>query len=130
MQKTRIPLLGKKAREWERARAVLIQTAVVEGRIDIEDGKIVGICEDCKQHRELDPDHRKKRSQGGTHDKSNIDWVCRTCHIKRDNLGDPNNKKTKNKKPDWTTPHPCIVCKTTSRMLLCPDCGNISMKNV
>jgi hypothetical protein len=88
-----IKKVGKKGKEWIMDRAILIKDAIVEGRIERIDEVVVGICEDCKKLKPLDPDHRLKRSQGGSNDKTNIDWVCRNCHNQRDNLGDPLGKK-------------------------------------
>ena len=91
-----IKKVGKKGKEWIEDRAKLIKEAVIDGRIELIDKVVVGVCEDCKKRKPLDPDHRLKRSQGGSNDKSNIDWVCRKCHDDRDNLGDPLGKKEHN----------------------------------
>jgi 5-methylcytosine-specific restriction endonuclease McrA len=88
-----IKKVGKKGKEWIEDRAKLIKEAVIDGRIELIDEVVVGVCEDCKKLKPLDPDHRLKRSQGGSNDKENIDWVCRKCHDNRDNQGDPLNKK-------------------------------------
>ncbi len=122
-------LTGQKYQEWVRERAKIIEGAISEGRIVInEDKNIVGKCEDCKEWRELSPDHRKKRSQGGTNDYRNIDWVCFKCHNKRDNMGDPNKKKIAKRKADWMSKHPCQFCKAIVSQLLCPNCGRLSVK--
>lgn len=119
--------LGKKTKAWIVARAILIKEAVKDGRIVIVYGKVMGLCEDCGRYLELDPDHRLKRSQGGSHDKVNISWVCQECHDKRDNKGDPMKKKiTTTKKANWQLPHPCKKCKRITSMLICNHCGNLS----
>ena len=120
--------MGSKTAEWKRDRVKLIKEAVLSGRITIINNVIMGRCEDCGEWKELDPDHRKKRSQGGSNDKSNIDWVCRECHNKRDNMGDPKNKKIKSKKASWAVEHQCIKCKHLTRQLICDNCGNLSVK--
>lgn len=92
-----IAKIGKKGNQWIKDRAKLVKEAVAEGIISLVNGSVVGICMDCGHSHPLDPDHRLKRSQGGSNDKSNIDWICNVlpcmCHDKRDNLGDPLNKK-------------------------------------
>ena len=123
-----IDQIGKKGKQWLKDRAGLIKEAVLAGRIQLEDTRIVGKCEDCKEWKELDPDHLKKRSRGGSNESKNIDWVCRKCHNERDNMGDPKNKKTGSKKANWEVEHECIKCKRRGRSLICPNCGNISIK--
>jgi 5-methylcytosine-specific restriction endonuclease McrA len=111
-------------------RVKLIKEAVIDGRIVCRPHSFPeGICEDCGQWKKLDLDHRLKRSQGGANDKENIDWVCRKCHNRRDNLGDPMNKKElKNgKKQDWQKPHPCKHCKQITGLLVCNYCRKISV---
>ena len=120
--------VGKKGKEWIRDRAKLIKKGILLGRIQLNNGAIVGRCEDCGKWKQLDPDHRKKRSQGGSNEYENIDWVCRECHNKRDNMGDPKNKKTKNKKAEWQLPHKCISCKNLTSQLICENCGRLSIK--
>lgn len=120
--------IGKKGIQWRKDRTKLIRDALLSGRIEIINNVIVGICEDCKRWKQLDPDHRKKRSQGGSNDKSNIDWPCRECHNKRDNMGDPKNKKIKMKKADWAVEHQCIRCKHLTRQLICDNCKQLSVK--
>lgn len=120
---------GKRFHEWEEERAKLIKEALLEGRIEIFKKKIVGKCADCGMWRGLDPDHRLKRSQGGSHKKENIDWICRECHILRDQKGDPMNKKeTRTKKANWQTEHECANCKEKVRSLICNKCGKMSIK--
>ncbi len=118
-------------REWLKKRAELIKEAVSEGRLSMDNGYPEGNCKDCKHWHPLTPDHKIKRSQGGSHDKSNIDWICNfpgcMCHDKRDNQGDPMKKKPKSKKADWSKPHKCKKCKVEVSMLLCPHCKNVSV---
>jgi hypothetical protein len=117
--------------EWIRDRAALIKDAVLSGRIVVryKYGFPEGICEDCHEWKQLDLDHRLKRSQGGKNDKSNIDWVCRECHDRRDNQGDPMKKKETNKggkKANWQLPHHCKACGRIVSMFLCNHCGKAS----
>lgn len=124
--------IGKKGREWIRERAKLIKKAVLDGKIQIIDGSIKGICKDCKHWHNLTPDHDLKRSQGGEHIEENIDWICNEppcwCHNKRDNMGDPNKKKiNKSKKADWQREHKCKNCKAMTRQYLCHVCGEKSI---
>lgn len=122
--------IGKKGKQWIKDRAKLIKEALLEGRIVVRQykGFPEGKCEDCGEWKELDLDHKKKRSQGGTNDKSNIAWVCRKCHNLRDNFSDPMNKKVKKTKVNWQLEHPCIHCKTINRGLICTHCGVLSLK--
>lgn len=121
---------GRKTKQWMKDRKQLIIEAVLSGRIIKRPNSYPeGICDDCGKWWQLDLDHRKKRSLGGSNDSSNIDWVCRKCHDKRDNQGDPMNKKEKSsgKKADWQKPHPCKSCKQTTGLLICDKCHNMSV---
>lgn len=125
MKRTPIRKRGKKANEWARAKRILIKEAIANGRIEInENGNLQGFCEDCKKWKDLSPDHIKKRSLGGSHEKTNIAWVCFICHQKRDNQ--PMSKK-KNNKPVWQEAHKCISCKKITRFLMCNFCGKLSI---
>lgn len=120
-------LPGKKYKQWVIDRAEIIKRGVLENKIVIsESGNIFGRCWDCQRWLELAPDHRQKRSQGGTNDYENIDWVCWQCHHKRDNMGDPKNKKTKKLKAAWMKTHKCQHCGVSGAQLLCRSCGRIS----
>ncbi len=121
---------GRKHNEWVRERAKLIKEAVLDGIIKIVEGKIVGNCLDCGHYHNLTPDHKKKRSQGGKHTKSNIDWICNEppcyCHHKRDNQGDPMKKKVRSKRASWSQNHVCKSCKMNTSFYLCHNCGKPS----
>ena len=124
----RLNPLGKKGKEWQEARDKLIEQGVKDGTlIKRSDGVVAGDCADCGQFKRLTPDHRKKRAQGGSNRKTNIDWVCWKCHDLRDNRGDPMEKKTKKTKVNWAKKHPCKNCKLPISMLLCPHCGKVSV---
>lgn len=115
--------VGKKGREWQRARKKLIADLEKTGEYIIEGSRVYGCCKDCGHFRLLTPDHKIKRSQGGKHTKDNIDWVCLSCHDLRDNVGDPRNSKPKSKKADWMREHTCKKCKAKISMFVCPHCG-------
>lgn len=117
--------VGKKGRQWIRDRARLIKDAVAEGKIEIIDGKVHGRCECCGKWRVLDPDHKVKRSQGGSNKASNIQWICRRCHIEKDQMA---SKKKKNKKAHWARPHKCVKCKIITSQLVCHSCREMSVK--
>ena len=124
--------IGKKGQEWIRERAKLIKEAVLAGTIRLtDDGYIKGVCKDCGHWHNLNPDHRKKRSQGGKHTADNIDWICNEapcfCHDKRDNQGDPMGKKDKSKKPVWMKRHECRYCNSQVSQYICPSCGKKSV---
>jgi hypothetical protein len=50
------------------------------------------------------------------------------CHDKRDNRGDPMNKKVKKSKASWQSEHKCISCKAITSLLICHSCGKRSIK--
>ena len=125
---------GKKTKEWVAAKRKLIADIGKTGEYKIEGRFVLGVCKDCNHYHQLTPDHKIKRSQGGTHDKSNIDWICNAppcyCHDKRDNQGDPMKKKpeaVKDKKPKWQLPHECKSCGRITYMFLCGHCGRASV---
>jgi 5-methylcytosine-specific restriction endonuclease McrA len=39
-------------------------------------------CTKCGKERKLDPHHIKLRSRGRDDSPENIEWLCRSCHIK------------------------------------------------
>ncbi|MCK9578811.1 HNH endonuclease [bacterium] len=123
--------VGKKGKAWIKARAKLVKEAIIEGRIVVRQshGFPEGYCEDCNKWRQLDLDHIKKRSQGGLDTKENVAYICRSCHIKRDNQGDPMKKKItrSSKKAIWEQSHECRYCKRTVSMFLCPFCHKKSI---
>ena len=114
--------------EWAIEKRKRIAELKATGEYNIVGQKVYGICCDCNHYRLLKPDHKIKRSQGGKHDKENLDWVCKKCHDKRDNQGDPMKKKPKSKKADWQRPHKCASCKQVTSMLICPNCNKLSIK--
>jgi hypothetical protein len=124
-------MVGRKTKDWQRAKRKLVKEALLEGRFVLKENRPYGYCVDCSHTHYLTPDHKIKRSQGGGHTKENIDWVCNEfpclCHTKRDNLGDPMNKKPKSKKANWAKEHPCIKCKKITFLLYCNHCGQLSV---
>jgi 5-methylcytosine-specific restriction endonuclease McrA len=125
----RVPLkkIGKKGKEWQKARRGLVKDLKQSGEYKFVGKNVFGICPDCGCYRLLTPDHKVKRSQGGEHTKNNIEWVCLKCHDKRDNMGDPKQKKPKSNKSDWQRPHLCKKCKRMVSTLICSYCGEISI---
>jgi len=113
-----------KQSEWIKARRKLIKEGIAEGTLAYVNDTLMGRCKDCGRFLPLTPDHVKKRSQGGSHDKSNIDWVCVRCHNKRDNM--PKSKKSK--KPEWAKDHKCISCKKQTSQFICNHCTKVSIK--
>ena|SRR3990167_11199633 len=120
-------IIGKKTKEWLAARKTLIAELKKTGEYQVIGTKVYGICKDCWCYKPLTPDHKIRRSQGGSHKKKNIDWVCLNCHIERDQMGDPNKKKPKSKKADWQKAHDCKFCKGETAMLICHRCGKMSI---
>lgn len=120
--------VGKKQKAWLRARHKIIKRAIAEGRIEVnQKGHIRGYCEDCGKYRHLTPDHKRKRSLGGKDIYENIDWVCVKCHDLRDKYGDPMGKKKKNKKAKWEQRHKCKKCRAETELLICHNCGKMSI---
>ena len=127
----------KRKMAWKKALKRLEKEAVANGYFQWKeftiDGKKyrkrMGLCPDCRKYKHLTPDHLVKRSLGGGHESSNIQWVCWKCHDKRDNFGDPMNKKPANPNniKSWKTRHKCKHCKKWTIGLLCPFCGRISL---
>lgn len=135
MKKTPLKKVGRKAREWQKAKRRLLKELKQSGQYRVDGSKVYGACEDCGKLTYLTPDHIVKRSRGGGHDKENIDWVCIKCHNLRDNYNDPKGNKTMKqekksttrKKPKWMTDHKCANCKRITAMYLCQHCGRASV---
>lgn len=119
--------IGRKTREWLRARKNLIADLEKSGEYNVVGSRVYGNCKDCHYYRLLTPDHKIKRSQGGKHTKENIDWVCIPCHRERDQMGDPKKRKPKSKKADWSKLHKCKKCKRETSMYLCHHCQRPSI---
>ena len=124
MKRIKLNPKGKKYYAWQRARTILVRDALVDGRISLKNGLPYGVCADCGKFSYLDPDHKQKRSQCGSNEKENIEWVCERCHDMRDNKGDPNKKKITKERPEWAKEHRCS-CGTVSSILICPECGKL-----
>lgn len=116
------------ALEWEKCKKVIIKNGLESGKLRKDGGVLIGQCVDCGAWKPITLDHRLKRSLGGTHEPTNIDFVCFRCHQERDNMGDPKGKKEhKVKKPEWAKKHKCKICKKETDFLLCNHCGNVSL---
>lgn len=118
-------LIGKKQRQWILDRARLIGYGVQTGAIQIVGGEVRGRCAICGEWKTLDPDHIKKRSQGGLNIPDNIRWICRECHEREDNM--PNSPKQSTKKAEWQKLHQCKNCKRFTSLLYCNFCGKLSV---
>jgi hypothetical protein len=124
--------VGKKTKKWIVARKILVDDLKKTGEHVVEGSRVFGICKDCGHYHQLQPDHKIKRSQGGSDKKENIDWICNTppccCHDKRDNQGDIMNKKNQeSKKAKWEVPHNCKSCGRVVSMFICHHCGKASV---
>lgn len=131
MKRTPLKRFGRKTREWLSERKKRVDELRNNPNYKIEGSVVYGNCKDCLHWHKVDPDHLIKRGNGGSHDKDNLDWICNEypcfCHDKRDNRGDPINKKPKSKKPEWSKEHACKKCKQKTSFLLCNHCGKISI---
>ncbi len=117
--------IGRKTKEWILNKQKLLSD-LPEG-LSVRDGLVFGNCLDCGTLTVLTPDHKRKRSLGGSDEKKNIDWVCIRCHTERDQMGDRMEKKQdpdKLKKADWQKEHRC-KCGISTRMLICSSCGRL-----
>lgn len=127
IRSTPIRKVGKKALLAQSERRKRVAELKATGEYVIEGQVVKGICPDCHQFKTLTWDHKIKRSQGGTHTKENIDWICWECHNLRDNMADPNKKKPASKKATWQSPHKCKNCKREVSTLICSNCGRMSV---
>lgn len=120
--------------EWIEAKKKLVKELDESGEYRIErdsEGiitEVFGRCPDCGLFRSFNFDHLTRRSQGGRHNKSNLELVCSQCHQLRDQGGDPMNKKKGNKKVGWQKAHPCVACGKTTSLLICHHCNKLSIK--
>ena len=136
--------IGKKTREWLKAKPELIKIYKAKG---------VTRCEISGTRFAIDFHHIMKRSsQEAEHTFEgtrllNQDWHT-FCEYNREAnellISKPrgfdrdyyekfkemksNKKKGNAKKAEWESRHKCIHCKFESSMLICPNCRNISIK--
>jgi len=132
LRKTMLNKIGKKGKEWIKAKKKLIDGIRFNHKYQVIGEQVYGTCPDCFHYHKLTPDHLIKRSQGGGHEPENIEWVCNEapcfCHSKRDNMGDPKKKKpATSKKADWQKVHTCKECKVECSSLICSNCGKLSV---
>lgn len=133
MKRTPIRKIGKKGKEWQRERQKRVEELKKDPRYKVDGYNVYGVCPDCRHFHPLTPDHLTKRSRGGGHEAGNIDWVCNYpgcwCHYIRDNTGDDMKKpeEKKSKKANWAKPHPCKNCKKSTSLLICSNCGRMSV---
>ena len=137
-----IKKIGKKGREWIRAKSKLI-------KIYREKGITRG--ENCGSRVKMSFHHRPSRaSQEAEHTFEKTRLLCWECHpffehneeadkklFVKPRGYDPKNKidimaekKSKSKKVDWQRPHKCFHCRTITSMIICHSCGKTSIKKV
>lgn len=120
-------IIGKAGLKWIKDRKKLIAKSLDEGRISFIFGTIQGICEICKEWKELDPDHIVSRGRGGNNNPENIQWICRDCHEEKHSMN-KKEKKERLKKSFSNIKHKCISCNQQTRFLLCEWCNRLSVK--
>ena len=118
--------IGKKGKEWIKDRVHLIKLGILSGKLERIGNELWGTCAICGKFAVVDFDHIKKRSQGGKNTSDNIQYLCRHCHHRVDNL--PSSPKSKGKKAEWATRHPCHLCKQVTHFLICEWCNRISVR--
>jgi len=131
--------IGKKGKEWLKAKPKLIEIYKAKG---------ITSCENCNGKFALAFHHRPSRaSQRAVHDFKHTRLLDPGCHdfFEQNNEEDKKlfakprgynrkykidimAKKKKSKKPDWQQRHKCVKCKEPVEMLICPKCGHMSMK--
>jgi len=130
--------IGKKTREWLKAKPKLIKIYLKKG---------ITRCENCGGTYLLSFHHRPKRSsQEAVHDYKHTRLLDQRCHgffeyndeaderlFAKPRGYNPKNKimttnKKKLKKVKWQTPHKCVKCRTMGSTLICSKCGNLSLK--
>jgi len=130
--------IGKKGKEWIKARFELIKIYTEKGIIR---------CENCGSKFLLAFHHRPSRaSQEAVHDFKHTRLLCQECHGYFEYKEDEDKRlfakprgyklefkidimaeKKKSKKPNWQIPHKCKHCKRISSMLICPNCGKMTV---
>jgi hypothetical protein len=131
---------GKKIQEWIKKKPKLIEIYFEKG---------ITRCENCNSKFYLDFHHRPKRStQEAVHDFEHTRLLCQVCHdhfeyneeddiklFEKPRGFDPKFKidfmqekeKNKSKKADWQRPHKCKHCKIETSLLICHNCGKMSV---
>ena len=129
--------MGKKTKEWLKAKPKLVKIYKEKG---------ITRCENCGSRYMMSFHHRPSRaSQKAIHDFKHTRLLCAECH----DLFEPNEEldkklfakprgyslkskvmaeKKKSKKPDWSRKHKCIKCKVLTSMIICHNCGELSIK--
>lgn len=130
--------IGKKGKEWIKAKFELIKIYTKKGIIS---------CENCNSKLYIAFHHRPSRaSQEAIHDFKHTRLLCQECHTYFEYKDEADKKlfakprgydikfkidimaeKKKSKKPDWQQSHKCKHCKRISSMLICPSCNKISI---
>jgi len=136
-----IKKIGKKGKEWIKAKPKLIKKYQEEG---------ITRCENCGSRYLMAFHHRPKRStQEAVHDFDHTRLLCQKCHTffeQNDSFDiklfvkprgyfpslkiDIMARKSKSKKPDWQRLHKCFRCGYQCSSLICSNCGKVSVKNL
>jgi len=132
--------IGRKTKEWLKAKPKLVKIYIEKKNIR---------CENCGGKLYLAFHHRPKRSsQEAVHDYKHTRLLCQKCHGFFEYNEEADKKlfakprgyqlenkieimakgKKKSKKPKWQTLHKCNRCKQPTSMLICENCGEISIK--
>lgn len=127
--------VGKKTKAWVKAKRELVKGLKDNPEFIVVGLMVFGKCKYCKCGRlhKLTPHHKIHQSQGGGHDKENIDWICMDlpccCHQKEHGMKtkDDKPKDRNSKKANWQKEHQCKNCKAVGFSLLCTHCNKLSV---
>lgn len=130
---------GKKTEEWLEAKPKLIEIYKEKG---------ITRCENCGSKFGLSFHHRPSRaSQKAVHDYKHTRLLCWECHpfFEQNEEADKKlfvkprgynlkykidimAKEKKSKKADWQRPHRCRSCGVITSMMICHQCGKVSIR--
>ncbi|MCK5019110.1 MAG: HNH endonuclease [Candidatus Peribacteraceae bacterium] len=135
-----ISKIGKKGKEWLKAKPKLVEKYKEEG---------ITRCENCGSRFRLDFHHRPSRaSQKAEHTFEKTRLLCWECHPFFEHNDDFDEKlfakprgydlklkvdimaagKKKSRKPVWQQEHKCKSCRVITRHYICHSCGKVSIK--
>ena len=134
--------LGKKGKEWLKAKPKLIQIYLKKGitRCEISGSKFLIDFHHISKRSSQEAEHTFKGTRllnQEWHDFCEYNKEANKLLIEKPRGFDryyfdkfkkmKNEKKSKNSKPDWQKPHKCKNCKFIVSMLICPYCEKISV---